>query len=120
MSGTGGKTVKVALIQNCAAREMEPSLAEAEALARAAVKDGADLIMATEMVEMFEPDPAAVLRKALPEDKDPGLARFRDLARETGKWIMAGSMLIREPRSEEQTAELQSLMRISYAVFCLK
>src|SRR3546814_4501013 len=24
------------------------------------------------------------------------------------------------PRSEEQTAELQSLMRISYAVFCLK
>src|SRR3546814_4009170 len=25
-----------------------------------------------------------------------------------------------EPRSEEHTAELQSLMRISYAVFCLK
>src|SRR3546814_5492472 len=24
------------------------------------------------------------------------------------------------PRSEEQTSELQSLMRISYAVFCLK
>lgn len=101
MSGTGGKTFKVALIQNCAAREMEPSLAEAEALARAAAKDGADLIMATEMVEMFEPDPAAVLRKALPEDKDPGLARFRDLARETGKWIMAGSMLIREPGSDK-------------------
>src|SRR3546814_9317766 len=90
MSGTGGKTFKVALIQNCAARDFGPSLAEAEALARAAGKDGADLIMATEMVEMFEPDPAAVLRKALPEDKDPGLARFRDLAREIGKWIMAG------------------------------
>src|SRR3546814_8873032 len=26
----------------------------------------------------------------------------------------------RRPRSEEQTSELQSLMRISYAVFCLK
>src|SRR3546814_1994160 len=26
----------------------------------------------------------------------------------------------RRPRSEEHTAELQSLMRISYAVFCLK
>src|SRR3546814_2986379 len=25
-----------------------------------------------------------------------------------------------QPRSEEQTSELQSLMRISYAVFCLK
>src|SRR3546814_3250518 len=27
---------------------------------------------------------------------------------------------IRPPRSEEHTSELQSLMRISYAVFCLK
>src|SRR3546814_5648090 len=30
---------------------------------------------------------------------------------------MAGMM---DPRSEEHTSELQSLMRISYAVFCLK
>src|SRR3546814_3348225 len=28
--------------------------------------------------------------------------------------------LARDPRSEEHTSELQSLMRISYAVFCLK
>src|SRR3546814_7870091 len=27
---------------------------------------------------------------------------------------------LRRPRSEEHTSELQSLMRISYAVFCLK
>src|SRR3546814_5402137 len=27
---------------------------------------------------------------------------------------------VRAPRSEEHTSELQSLMRISYAVFCLK
>src|SRR3546814_5524328 len=27
---------------------------------------------------------------------------------------------IRQPRSEEHTSELQSLMRTSYAVFCLK
>src|SRR3546814_10693432 len=31
-----------------------------------------------------------------------------------------GSMLRRSARSEEHTSELQSLMRISYAVFCLK
>src|SRR3546814_5477872 len=30
------------------------------------------------------------------------------------------SLLKRETRSEEHTSELQSLMRISYAVFCLK
>src|SRR3546814_2458052 len=29
-------------------------------------------------------------------------------------------MELRAPRSEEHTSELQSLMRISYAVFCLK
>src|SRR3546814_7033233 len=30
------------------------------------------------------------------------------------------SLILRETRSEEHTSELQSLMRISYAVFCLK
>src|SRR3546814_10835220 len=33
--------------------------------------------------------------------------------------IIAGTM-IKPPRSEEHKSELQSLMRISYAVFCLK
>src|SRR3546814_6737196 len=32
-------------------------------------------------------------------------------------WVMPGAAAI---RSEEHTSELQSLMRISYAVFCLK
>src|SRR3546814_4076039 len=31
-----------------------------------------------------------------------------------------GQRQFRQPRSEEHTSELQSLMRISYAVFCLK
>src|SRR3546814_2443593 len=31
-----------------------------------------------------------------------------------------GRQVRTEPRSEEHTSELQSLMRISYAVFCLK
>src|SRR3546814_9712235 len=30
------------------------------------------------------------------------------------------NILLLKPRSEEHTSELQSLMRISYAVFCLK
>src|SRR3546814_2699927 len=32
----------------------------------------------------------------------------------------AGARTLRQGRSEEHTSELQSLMRISYAVFCLK
>src|SRR3546814_6586503 len=35
-------------------------------------------------------------------------------------WIALGSVLAGGVRSEEHTSELQSLMRISYAVFCLK
>src|SRR3546814_3626196 len=31
-----------------------------------------------------------------------------------------GAVAIQQERSEEHTSELQSLMRISYAVFCLK
>src|SRR3546814_3908595 len=30
------------------------------------------------------------------------------------------AVILQEPRSEEHTSEIQSLMRISYAVFCLK
>src|SRR3546814_3709300 len=36
------------------------------------------------------------------------------------KSLLPPPMLANEPRSEEHTSELQSLMRISYAVFCLK
>src|SRR3546814_5006538 len=41
---------------------------------------------------------------------------------EFGNWVMAkqGNDMSAEVRSEEHTSELQSLMRISYAVFCLK
>src|SRR3546814_2794535 len=41
-------------------------------------------------------------------------------------WLLVPALLVivlavkRMPRSEEHTSELQSLMRISYAVFCLK
>src|SRR3546814_2223071 len=38
----------------------------------------------------------------------------------TGSDYAAGLDGLRERRSEEHTSELQSLMRISYAVFCLK
>src|SRR3546814_5688936 len=42
------------------------------------------------------------------------------IERERGITIKAQSVSLPYPRSEEHTSELQSLMRISYAVFCLK
>src|SRR3546814_11215288 len=49
----------------------------------------------------------------------------RDLQQELAKrpkqqGVEGGKMLSTRLRSEEHTSELQSLMRISYAVFCLK
>src|SRR3546814_2026088 len=43
-----------------------------------------------------------------------------DLATVEGCRALAKELEAREERSEEHTSELQSLMRISYAVFCLK
>src|SRR3546814_14618861 len=37
-----------------------------------------------------------------------------------GDTVSAGDLMAEIERSEEHTSELQSLMRISYAVFCLK
>src|SRR3546814_5316157 len=72
--------------------------------------------------------PAAALEfqipfTALPVRLDKVLARLmpdHSRSRLQG-WIEGGHVLINgQPRSEEHTSELQSLMRISYAVFCLK
>src|SRR3546814_5660939 len=48
-----------------------------------------------------------------------GLALDR-AARDRRKRILGKAQLHALPRSEEHTSELQSLMRTSYAVFCLK
>src|SRR3546814_2858219 len=60
-------------------------------------------------------------RRILPAHRGRGLAVVvadarLDLPQETAVEIL----LAVEPRSEEHTSELQSLMRISYAVFCLQ
>src|SRR3546814_1647300 len=45
--------------------------------------------------------------------------KFRDEVRPRFG-VMRGREFLMKDRSEEHTSELQSLMRISYAVFCLK
>src|SRR3546814_974467 len=53
---------------------------------------------------------------------EPGIHEKRlgdKLRRSRGGAQSIGSKAVREGRSEEHTSELQSLMRISYAVFCL-
>src|SRR3546814_7087228 len=63
--------------------------------------------------------PLAGVPGALPIAADPEPVRLHDrdrVVRELRVPVLRSAL----PRSEEHTSELQSLMRISYAVFCLK
>src|SRR3546814_4658270 len=56
-----------------------------------------------------------------PSTTSASASRIRPITRMTIMGLpRAGPPLPIVPRSEEHTSELQSLMRISYAVFCLK
>jgi predicted amidohydrolase len=99
-SAVMAKTFRVACVQNCAERDMAPSIDALLPLIRAAARDGAALIQLPEMATMLEPRNELVLGKAMPEATDPGLAAFRAAARETGAWIIVGSLLFREPGAD--------------------
>src|SRR3546814_2230918 len=73
--------------------------------------------------------PYTTLFRSLPGDAqgrgDGGLQPERDLGRDLGGRRPGGARRLAHAdrghrRSEEHTSELQSLMRISYAVFCLQ
>src|SRR3546814_1178645 len=69
-------------------------------------------------------DPALVTGKCLPacdriETSDAARGEMRFAVVKDGE-LQAALYISRGNRSEEHTSELQSLMRISYAVFCLK
>lgn len=89
------ETFRVACVQNNAERDMAPSIEAVAPLVRAAAGKGAELITLPEMVTMLEPEDRLALDKAVAEAEDPGLLAFRELARETGAWILVGSLLIR-------------------------
>src|SRR3546814_2679644 len=61
----------------------------------------------------------AVALQQTPEVEDGGLIGQRLQQRQLRKLAQRRN-LVQRLRSEEHTSELQSLMRISYAVFCLK
>jgi len=89
-----------ACIQLTAGREIAPNIAAASDLVRRARDRGADIVMTPEVSDMIEPRRGLRLEKARPEAEHPMLAAFRDLARETGAWLLLGSIVIREGAEE--------------------
>ena len=86
---------KAACVQVSAGRELAPNIETALRLGREARAKGADFIAYPENVTMIEPIGVDALKKALPEAEHPAIPAFRGLARETGAWILAGSLSIR-------------------------
>src|SRR3546814_6128437 len=67
------------------------------------------------------PQIGAMLKKLGVESQFVGGLRVTDKeTAQIAEMVLAGSINKEIVRSEEHTSELQSLMRISYAVFCLK
>src|SRR3546814_10864703 len=58
--------------------------------------------------------------QARPAISGTGASSLRDTQDHAGQQIEQACQCLLRHRSEEHTSELQSLMRISYAVFCLK
>ena len=88
---------KIACIQTSSVRELAPNLDTVAAQIRAARAGGADLIALPENVAMMEPEGAKLRAKAQSEGKHEALSAFRDLALETGAWILAGSLAVKLP-----------------------
>ena len=84
-----------ACVQMTSEREFEPNIRAASDLVRRARDAGADFIMTPEITGMFEPKRDRHLAKATDEATNPVIAAFRDLARETGAWLLLGSTPIK-------------------------
>ena len=81
-----------ACIQMCSGRNPQSNLEVVADLVSQAASDGADLIMTPEMTNIIDSPRAAVAAKVQAEEDCIAVARFADLATQTGKHILAGSL----------------------------
>jgi predicted amidohydrolase len=84
-----------ACVQMNSGPDVGPNVETARALIGAAREAGADLICLPEMVAMMEPDVRRRREKAAVQASDPALAAFRDIAAETGAWLLIGSLAVK-------------------------
>src|SRR3546814_5787872 len=108
-----------------APRDLADALAELKAIKIAQAAPGALVLGSDSLVAL---DDGTMLDK--PESREQATAHLRAMSGRRHDLVSAAviaengrpvwRVVDRAKRSEEHTSELQSLMRISYAVFCLK
>ncbi|MAL78444.1 MAG: amidohydrolase [Sneathiella sp.] len=99
-----------ACVQITSKGDVQENLAAATALIRKAAAAGADLITTPEVTNMLEPNKAKARAQAQLQEEDVTLRAFRDLASETGVWILAGSLVIKKP-DDDRLANRSVLIR---------
>jgi predicted amidohydrolase len=88
---SGGKLI-AACIQPSSGQDMAANLAAAGDLARQAAAEGARLIALPENVALMDHRTEQVQAQAAPLEEHPAIRAFGEIARETGAWILAGSV----------------------------
>jgi len=83
---------KAACVQNCASANMSETLSRSADLTRRARDEGADLIAVPEFFSCLHVGDDGLQTGAVSEDQHPALPLFTDLAKETGAWILLGSL----------------------------
>lgn len=94
MAGPGPFTV--ACVQNCASDDLDANLRSVEELVRGAAAAGADLICLPEFYCLLERHDGAYYERGYDEAVHPALAHGRELARELGRWLLLGSIPVRD------------------------
>jgi deaminated glutathione amidase len=96
-------------IQFTSARDYEPNIRVVSDLVRRARDGGADFVLTPENTGLTEPIGKLRREKARDEANHPVLAALREIARETGVWLLIGSLAVdlsREPGTAENERRL--------------
>lgn len=100
------QTFRVACVQNCAGPDMGDNIERAAAQVYAAREQGADLIATPEHFSCLDIGGGGVETGPRPEGEHPALTRFAAIARETGAWLLLGSVAIRDRERQHNRSYL--------------
>jgi len=87
--------IKAACLQISAGREVDPNLQAIGEMARRARDGGASFILTPEVSVMLEPKREPKFAKAEDEANPHAIPFLAELARETGAWLLCGSMAVK-------------------------
>ena len=103
-------------IQFTSARDYEPNIRVVSDLIRRAREAGADLVLTPENTGLTEPVGKLRREKARDEANHPVLAALREVARETGVWLLIGSLAIDLSREPGEIEGERRLANRSYLI----